>query len=149
MKEIRGDLIQYAENGLFDVIIHGCNCQCQMGKGIALTIKRKYPQVYEEDCKTEKGDRKKIGTYSSIEITNENNAFTVINGYTQFHWRGTGVKVDYNAIRSIMAQIKINFTGKRIGYPLIGVGLAGGDWSVIAKIIDEEEHTLVRFDGEN
>ncbi|MFZ6679409.1 hypothetical protein [Undibacterium sp. Tian12W] len=39
----------------------------------------------------------------------------------------------------------------RLAYPLIGAGLAGGDWVKIAAIIDEEldgmDHTLVRFDA--
>ena len=43
------------------------------------------------------------------------------------------------------------FDGQRIGYPRIGAGLAGGDWSEIAGIIGEElegqDHTLVEFDG--
>jgi len=43
------------------------------------------------------------------------------------------------------------FAGRRIGYPRIGAGLAGGDWQRIAAIIDEElageDHTLVEFDG--
>jgi O-acetyl-ADP-ribose deacetylase (regulator of RNase III) len=39
------------------------------------------------------------------------------------------------------------FSGKRIGYPKIGAGLAGGDWNIISSIIDKEligeDHTLV------
>ncbi|PMU98153.1 phosphatase, partial [Pseudomonas sp. GP01-A4] len=30
---VRGDLLHLARQGDFDVIIHGCNCQCAMGKG--------------------------------------------------------------------------------------------------------------------
>ena len=45
--------------------------------------------------------------------------------------------------------VKHHFSGKRIGYPLIGAGLAGGDWGAISAIIDEElageDHTLVEF----
>ena len=38
MKVTQGDLLQLALAGQFDVIVHGCNCQCQMGKGIALIL---------------------------------------------------------------------------------------------------------------
>jgi O-acetyl-ADP-ribose deacetylase (regulator of RNase III) len=59
------------------------------------------------------------------------------------------MKADYDAIRSVFKKIKSNFSGKRIGYPKIGAGLAGGDWDQISKIIDEElideDHTLVEF----
>jgi len=50
-----------------------------------------------------------------------------------------------------MRAVKKNFSGKRIGYPLIGAGLARGNWEVIKKIIEEElsdeNHTLVKFKG--
>ena len=74
----------------------------------------------------------------------------IVNGYTQFHWRGAGVLVDYGALRSVMVRVKIMFPGQAIAYPKIGAGLAKGDWSVIASIIEEEltgeDHTLVEFE---
>jgi O-acetyl-ADP-ribose deacetylase (regulator of RNase III) len=61
------------------------------------------------------------------------------------------VKADYEAMASTMNEVKRRFGGKRIGYPLIGAGLAGGDWSIIASIInralDGETHTLVGYAG--
>ncbi|WP_444928778.1 macro domain-containing protein [Microbulbifer sp. SSSA002] len=149
MKEIEGNLIQLAIDGAFDVIIHGCNCQCQMGKGIALTIKRLFPEAYQADLTTKKGAKEKLGSYSSAEITRLDSTFTIVNAYTQLHWRGKGVKADYNAIQQIFEKIKQDFSGKRIGYPLIGAGLAGGDWEIISNIIKKalagEDHTLVKF----
>ncbi len=149
MNVIDGDLIKLAISGEFDVIVHGCNCQCQMGKGIALTVKKMFPEAYRADCETEKGSREKLGTYSSAIIRKNEKQFTIVNAYTQYHWRGKGVLADYEAIRKVMRAIKSEFSGCRIGYPLIGAGLAGGDWDVISKIIDEElaneNHTLVLF----
>ncbi|MDX8523124.1 macro domain-containing protein [Mesorhizobium sp. MSK_1335] len=149
MRTIRGDLLQFALEGEFDAIVHGCNCQCQMGKGIALAIKQKFPEAYAADLATAKGDSSKLGTISVAEIRREDRAFHVVNGYTQFHWRGPGVKADYEAIRKVMKAVRTGFSGQRIGYPRIGAGLAGGDWSVIASIIDQElageNHALVEY----
>jgi len=149
MKTTKGDLIKLALGGAFDVIIHGCNCQCAMGAGIAKPIKQTFPEAYKADCKTRKGDRGKLGTISHATVTRHGHRITVVNGYTQFHWRGSGVLVDYDALRSVMKEVKKQFSGKRIGYPKIGAGLAGGDWKSIAAIIDEElageDHTLVEF----
>ena len=149
MNVIKGDLLKLALDGRFDVIVHGCNCQCQMGKGIALSIKHKFPEAYEADLKTPRGDRAKLGTISVARVERPSATFDVVNAYTQFHWRGDGVLADYDAIRSAFKEIKRRFTGKRIGYPKIGAGLAKGDWPTIAKIIDEalagEDHTLVEF----
>ena len=60
MKTIAGDLLALALDGRFDVIVHGCNCQCQMGKGIAASIKKQFPEAYDADLKTAKADRAKI-----------------------------------------------------------------------------------------
>jgi O-acetyl-ADP-ribose deacetylase (regulator of RNase III) len=149
MNVITGDLLRLALDGRFDVIVHGCNCQCAMGKGIALSIKQQFPEAYEADLRTPKGDRSKLGTISTALIERPPARFTVVNAYTQFHYRGEGVLADYEAIRSAFGLIREQFTGRRIGYPKIGAGLAKGDWDTIAAIIDEtlagEDHTLVVF----
>jgi O-acetyl-ADP-ribose deacetylase (regulator of RNase III) len=150
MKTVTGDLLQMALNGDFYVIVHGCNCQNQMGKGIAWSSKKVFPEAYAADCKTPKGDAAKLGTIAWAAVTRGAKSFTVVNAYTHFDWRGTGVKADYDAIRSAMKQIKHSFSGRRIGYPKIGAGLAGGDWTRISEIIAEElageDHTLVEYD---
>jgi O-acetyl-ADP-ribose deacetylase (regulator of RNase III) len=149
MNIVRGDLIELAKVGAFDVIIHGCNCQCRMGRGIALTIKQQFPEAYTADYQTEIGDRSKLGTFTSVDINRDGFDFTIINGYTQFHWQGNGVLADYDAIRAVFRQVKQQFGGKRIGYPKIGAGLAKGDWSIIAAMIYKElageNHTYIEF----
>jgi O-acetyl-ADP-ribose deacetylase (regulator of RNase III) len=121
-----------------------------MGKGIALSIKKEFPVAYHADLETIKGDSTKLGSYSQAQIQFVSHDFTVINAYTQFNYRGKSVKANYEAIRSVMRNIKREFSGKRIAYPLIGAGLAGGDWNVIKLIIQEElsgeDHTLIQFD---
>lgn len=83
---------------------------------------------------TARGDRAKLGTCSVAEV----GKLIVVNAYTQFDYRGSGTKVDYDAVRRCMAWIKANCSGLRIGLPLIGAGLAGGDWDRIKGIIEEE-----------
>ena len=148
MKILHGDLLAFAEAGEFEVIIHGCNCLCNMGSGIALTIKNKYPAVYEADLATKKGDKQKLGTYTFAKVGNDSE-FIVVNAYTQYAYSRDKVDVDYDAIRQVFRKIKQDFPGKKIGYPLIGAGLAGGDWNIIESIIVEElrdeDHTLVKF----
>lgn len=149
MKVVHGDLLALSKQGHFDVIIHGCNCFCTMGAGIARAIKAQFPAAFEADCHTIKGDRNKLGTYSCAEIASGQYKFTIVNAYTQFQFSGSGVKVDYEAMQDVFRLIKQDFTGQRIGYPMIGAGLAGGDWDKIAKIIESEltgeDHTLVRL----
>lgn len=149
MKNVRGDLLALALEGHFDVIVHGCNCQCRMSRGIAASIKTQFPEAEAVDMQTEAGSRAKLGAYTQAHIERGERRFTVLNAYTQWHWAGEGVLADYAAIRSVMQAIKREFSGQRIGYPKIGAGLAGGDWNIISEIIREElageDHTYVEF----
>jgi len=149
MKKIKGDLIKLAIEGEFDVIVHGCNCFCNMGAGIARTIKQKFPEAYDADLATKEGDKAKLGKISWAQTETENGKLIIVNGYIQFHWNGKGRLADYEAIRGVFRKIKEQFSELRIGYPAIGAGLAKGDWSVISKIIEDElkgeNHTFVEY----
>jgi O-acetyl-ADP-ribose deacetylase (regulator of RNase III) len=149
MKTISGDLIHLAIIGEFDLIVHGCNCFCTMGAGIAKGIKAAFPAAFEADLATACGDRAKLGTCTFAVIDRNGISLVVVNAYTQFDYRGSGPKVDYDAVRSCFQLIKQQHSGKRIGFPKIGAGLAGGDWARIAAIIEEElageDTTLVEF----
>ncbi len=151
MKVVRGDLIELALQGQFDVVVHGCNCMCAMGAGIAKAIRATFPEAYQADLATARGCRDKLGSISFAQVERQGRSIVVVNGYTQFHWRGRGTLVDYDALRSVMGRVKKRFSGRRIAYPRIGAGLARGDWQRIAEIIDGElggeDHTLVEYSG--
>lgn len=144
-----GDLIEWSKSGVFDLIVHGCNCFCIMGAGIAKLIKHEFPEAYEADQRTVKGDRSKLGDFSVGRHLLPNKELLIVNAYTQFDYRGTGLKVDYDAVRQVFRKIKTNYSGLEMGYPRIGAGLGGGDWSIIRTIIEEElsgeNHTFVQF----
>jgi O-acetyl-ADP-ribose deacetylase (regulator of RNase III) len=152
-KLVQGDLIKQAKIGEFDVIVHGCNCFCAMGAGIALSVKTEFPEAFAADKKTIKGVSAKLGTCSTarcvVDGGRNGQTLDVVNAYTQFHWKGDGVLVDYDAVRSCMRWVKANYTGKRIGLPKIGAGLARGDWHIIFGIIYEvlqgEDVTIIEF----
>ncbi|MCD4678231.1 MAG: macro domain-containing protein [Desulfobacula sp.] len=149
MDILKGDLIQFAMTGRFDVIIHGCNCFCTMGAGIAKLIRDNFPETYQADLKTGMGDQGKLGKYSQARIQRNGSIFIIVNGYTQYDFSGHGVLVDYGAVRKLFARIKNDFTNQKIGYPKIGAGLAKGDWEMISGIINKElqgeDHTLVEY----
>jgi|SRR5690554_3443309 len=155
MKFIEGNLLDLAEEGRFDIIVHGANCFCTMGSGIARQIKERYPKAYLVDQLTRERDKDKLGKFTQAYVTgfreNTNGVtrnsgwhynFTIINAYTQYYYGGREVHADYDAIKSVFKQIKMLYDMNpqaplRIGIPQIGAGLAGGDWKVIEKIIDD------------
>ena len=148
MNTVKGDLIALAKAGQFDVIVHGCNCFCTMGSGVARAIRQTFPAVYEADRKTKKGDINKLGTCEYIHCSIPGSEVTVVNAYTQYNFGKTKRQyVDYDAVRKCFKCIKENCSSYRIGFPLIGAGLGGGDWNIISKIIEEElegeDYTLV------
>ncbi|MCP4526770.1 MAG: phosphatase [Aestuariibacter sp.] len=145
LKPLKGDLLQFAEHGYFDVVVHGCNCFCEMGAGFAYAVKTQYPKAHRADRQTLRGDRNKLGTYTSANVGH----FIIVNAYTQYHFEGEGQRFDYDALRDVMKRIKQDFSGKRIGYPQIGAGFAGGCWREASKIINRElrgeKHGVVVF----
>lgn len=145
MKYIDGDIIKLANQGLFDVIGHGCNCFCTMGAGLAKSIRLEFPEVDMVDKSTRRGDKKKLGTFTHVDYGD----LIVLNLYTQYSFGGFTPDVDYSAVRQCMAGIKKKYSGKRIGLPMIGAGLAGGDWNRISEIIEDElgdeDVTIVRY----
>lgn len=175
MKKIKGDLIKLAKYGEFDVIIHGCNCFHTMGSGIAKQIRDEWPLAYQVDReRSSKGDILKLGTYTHCRVKIEKQRDTydnrdykwmhIFNAYTQYRYGiGSGpydpdIIVDYNAVRNVFALI-IAALGNRkpykVGIPLIGAGLGGGDWSYIEPCIEAKfaktihELTIVEYENEN
>ena len=135
MKYKNGDLL---DSGA-DVIAHCCNCQSVMGSGVAKAIRTNYLRAYQVDlsCQLEPEDR--LGTFTkSVGVP------TIYNLYGQLTFASEifTVAVDYDALRSslqLMVQdLKSTGFSGTIGLPKLGAGLAGGDWSVIEKMLDEE-----------
>jgi hypothetical protein len=57
--------------------------------------------------------------------------------------------VDYDVLGSVTQQVKVLFFGRTIRRPKIAAGLAKGDWTTNAGIIDQElageNHTPVKY----
>lgn len=68
----KGNLLDMAESGDFDVIIHGCNCFCRMKSGIAGQIAQRYPIVVDKDNETRVGDMSKLGSIIPVFIREHN-----------------------------------------------------------------------------
>ncbi len=131
----RGNLIDLAEQGAFDVIVQGCNCYNTMGSGIAREIRQRYPQAYEVDCQTEKGDIMKLGNWTAYDT----GAFKIINAYTQFGFNANGNTADvfeYTSFQLILQKLLERYGKKDFGFPYIGMGLAGGDKARIMAMLE-------------
>jgi len=123
-----------------DVLIHGCNCFNTMGGGIAFFIKNLFPEAYEADLRTKKGDRKKLGTFSFATIDRKDtNIKYIFNLYQQYEFGGyrpLNYEAFYNGLELIRGSI--TNTNLVIGIPYgIGCGLAKGAWLIVYEMIKE------------
>lgn len=117
------------------LIAHGCNNVGVMGEGVALAVRDKWPEVYDfyhEACR--------IGSpLGDVIFVNTRDGKTIANAITQATVGLTGKHVSYDAIHDCFKEINAFCIGaniNRIAIPRIGSGLGGGEWDVIAKIIE-------------
>lgn len=134
LKHTKGNLLEMAKKGEFDIILHGCNCFNIMGAGIAAQIAVEFPDAKMADDETIKGDPGKLGTYT-LGIAEE---FAILNCYTQYGTASHGNQdvFEYNAFERVLSKIINRFGMCNIGLPYIGMGLAGGDKERIIKLIE-------------
>lgn len=155
---IEGDLIKLALEGKFDVIGHGCNCFSTMGAGIAVGMAKTFG-CDKFDMELIGASVEKLGNVDHQTFVLGENAhwslrdgknnkkepeLVVCNLYTQYGLGGKfgntpyGIPFDYEAMTMCMRKLNVMFKGKHIGLPMIGAGLAMGDWKKIEGIIETE-----------
>ena len=146
LNRTKGDLLNLAKAGKFNIIVHGCNCFNTMGSGIARQIREEYPQAYSADCTTAPGDRNKLGTYSFSATEN----FLIINAYTQFGFNKKGEVADvfeYTAFKLILEKLTHFHGANHFGFPYIGMGLAGGDSTRIIEMLEDFAINITKKGG--
>lgn len=146
-----GDIVELTKNGIFNVLVHGCNCGQVMGSGVAKQIRDAWPNVWEADCSFgELGDPLKLGFYSQayVHVKADPDAFgatnnvAVVNAYIQYDYGYVeGARyVEYCAVANVFNRLASHYrkvaASPVIGLPRIGCGRAGGDWNCILRIID-------------
>jgi O-acetyl-ADP-ribose deacetylase (regulator of RNase III) len=138
--EVRGDLIELAKAGEFDVIAHGCNCFCNMASGIAPQMARAFGcNLYPLENVNTRGDINKLGQIDfGTQLVTLDKRLTVVNLYSQYIPAVHLKPLDYEALTLGLRKINHIFKGKHIGLPQIGAGLAGGNWTRIKQIIQTE-----------
>jgi O-acetyl-ADP-ribose deacetylase (regulator of RNase III) len=137
--------IQYIQGNLFETdikhIVHGCNAQGVMGSGVAAIIRRDYPEAYQSYTTRYKNRGLSLGEIQVI----PSNGKAIINAITQDNFGGNARHANYEAIAVAMESINnifYNLPNSKVAMPLIGAGLANGDWNVISAIIESELRTV-------
>jgi O-acetyl-ADP-ribose deacetylase (regulator of RNase III) len=137
LKHTKGNLLDLAEAGEFEVVVQGCNCFNTMGGGIAREIRERYPHVAEIDGRTQRGDQMKLGCWTAATVTTGTQPFLIVNAYTQFDMSKGEDVFEYTAFELILQKLLRQFGEFRFGFPYIGMGLAGGDKTRIMAMLED------------
>lgn len=137
-------MIEIINNDIFkqkdiEVIIHQANCFCTMKSGIAKTISEVYPEAVEEDLKTIRGDKSKLGTYTHVVCYDGFKNTIIVNMYSQYDY-GYDKKIytDIYHMKCALIHIFYRFRNYTIGIPYgIGCGLGGESWDNVYKVIED------------
>jgi len=136
-----GDLLAFTE----DAFGHGCNCQSTMGSGVAKAVRAKWPAMYEiADCKSPFTPQQKLGAYTYLQLPDGKFGYNI---YSQFDYRGRNVgrmDLDYGALEKSLSGVCLDMLSKSLktlALPLIGCGLAGGNWNVVEGILNRVSDT--------
>ena len=136
IKQIIGNLLKENVNAF----VHQANCMCTMGSGVAREVRELYPEVYEADLKTKRGDRNKVGKFSFAKTKDGKIGYNL---YSQFDFGREAVHTNYEAFRTGMVSIKDHLKlnigpSATIGMPYkIGCVRGGGNWEVVSQILKE------------
>lgn len=154
IRTVEGDIFAGPER----VFVHGCNAFGRMGAGLALQVKRRYPDAYRAyraayEALADRTTGLALGSTTWVACTDGRR---IVNAVTQRdHGRAANrVTVSYDAVRTVLREIdgRARADGfDAVAFPLIGAGRAGGSWATISAIIEAEatafEPVVYLFDG--
>jgi O-acetyl-ADP-ribose deacetylase (regulator of RNase III) len=135
---VQGDILASSEL----VVAHGCNCSGGFGSGFAKSVADKYPQVKEGYLHRHNTRGWKLGDVQLINV-GDGSGRILANCGTQYKYGkpDQGPYVSYPAIREITKKLVESFP-QGFAMVKIGAGLAGGNWDIIERIVNEESGTI-------
>lgn len=157
MEIMSGDILSLKHG----ILVQGCNCQGAMGSGLAKQVLGRYPGVAQRykarhaEFGLQLGDVQYVWNPKLLEtrpaagrahLRRQDHCLdlppelVIANAMTQeFYGKEEGVRyVSYPAIFSVFARVRMlaMATGLPVAFPLIGAGLAKGEWPRIQAAIE-------------
>ena len=142
--------VEYKNTDLFStnakIIAHGCNCEGEMGAGVALIVRKNFPNVFNAYRDKFEQFGLELGEVQLVPASNANVFFA--NCMTQ---QTTGThrrQVNYEAVFTCFEQLEVMASNNKfdIAIPKIGSGYAGGSWNIVDAMLKEvfdKSNTLV------
>jgi len=122
------------------IIGHGVNCKGVFGSGVAKSIADVYPEVRKKYLLRYNRGGWKLGEVQIVEIPASNMWFVNMATQESYGREPNKVYVDYPSVGICLNKLLSFAEGNGldcVAIPKIGCGLAGGDWKIVEKIIQE------------
>ena len=132
MKKIIGNILEVKAPA---IIVHQVNCKGVAGAGLALAIRKKWPDWH----KHYQFNPPSLGAIDQYEVEP---GIEVCSFYAQDSF-GQGLQTNYDAFLLCLKRLRLALAEKRnpttVFFPYkIGCGLAGGDWDIVSQFIEDE-----------
>lgn len=138
IKYVKGDVLASDEPR----IAHGVNCSGGFKSGFAKAVADKYPIVKERYSSLFEAGGWSLGHTQLVEVDDGSGRLIANCGTQQRYGRPTeGPFVSYPAVREVIKKL-VKTWPEGFAMPKMGAGLAGGNWDIIAQIIEEESATV-------
>ena len=130
-----GDILDIRQG----IICHQVNCMGKMGAGIALAIRKKWPQVYQDYMAAYRNKQLMLGTIIVSDIVPDQ--LRVVSLCGQYYYGRKGLYTNYQALEICFEEVEQ--ISKECGLPvyipyMMGCSLAGGDWETVYNIISSK-----------
>jgi O-acetyl-ADP-ribose deacetylase (regulator of RNase III) len=142
MKIVKADILSAMQDDRKVVVGHGCNCFHTMGAGIAGYLSKLYPIILDIDKNTHKGDIKKLGTTTSVQV---NDNLKIYNCYTQYR---PGADARISAIEQcLISMVHAEDKDTEFRLPQIGCGIGGLSWGDVKPLYENifRERSLIVY----
>jgi O-acetyl-ADP-ribose deacetylase (regulator of RNase III) len=123
------------ETTIFDspaqTIVNPVNCVGVMGKGLALAVKSRYPEVFDKYLVACQSGKMRIGNLQLVKAADR----WILNFPTKIHWRGTS-KVEFIEAglgKFVKTYRRRNITS--VAFPPLGCGHGGLKWHEIEPLM--------------
>lgn len=132
----QGCIIEGFKAGEVEAIAHQANCMNTMGSGVAKALRAEWPQVYEADCQTVKGDIDKLGSLS-MTICEHGPIFNLYGQYDYGREKGV-IYTRLDALDKALGVMRLFVDAgehKSVGFPKLGTDRGGAKWVDVEALI--------------
>ena len=120
-----------------EALVNPVNCVGVMGKGLALELKRAFPEVFRVYQRACRAGEMRPGHMHVVETGNATGPRLVIHFPTKRDWRDDSRIDDIESgLKALVSEVSRRHL-RSIAVPALGCGLGGLDWEAVRPLIEK------------